>query len=442
MSFALAASAVLALLAWCWATGLGLLRVARAQPDAPETCHALALVTGLLLGHLLLLLADLAGVPWTRATLLGAGALVAVALGGALRATRRERWGEEGLRWDWADGVALIAIGAFAVSSLALRSPFTDFVYHWGLKGHRFFLARGIDAGFLARPENGYLHPDYPNLLPDTFAAAAVLAGRFEPRALMLLTPPFLLALLAVVRAPLRRSALSPLARRTVFAGVACALAAFCIGYLQAGSADPPFALAVALAGGALLLPVGLAGALQIGLAAAFAAALKIEGVPFAALAIGVFVARAASLERSVLRAPATWAALLAPTLLVAVPWGFQVRALGLFQGTNTGSLDLGRVSEILAPLWRQAWIEEWLGLPLLLAALPLVALTRATRWLGLLLLAQLAFYLFAYLSAPFDPNFYVLSTFPRLALHLLPATVVGLALALAGPHDPPKAVA
>ncbi|HVS15262.1 MAG TPA: hypothetical protein VMV46_15145 [Thermoanaerobaculia bacterium] len=437
MSTVVAAAAVLALLAWCWVVGHGLLRLARAGAEAPETRHALALVAGLLLGHLLLLLADLAGVPWTRATLLGGGAFALLALAVPLRAAWRERASAKALRWDWADVLALAALAAFAISSLALRSPFTDFVYHWGLKGHRFFLARGIDAGFLARPENEYLHPDYPNLLPDSYAAASLLAGRFDPRALMLFTPLFVLALLAVVRAalssPAGRSALEPFARRAIFAGLACALAAFCIGYLQAGSADPPFALAVALAADALLVRAGRASAIQLGLAAAFACAVKIEGVPFAALAIGAFVLRAVLHDRAALRAPALWLALLAPTVLVTVPWALQVRALALFQDTNTGSLDLASAGEVLAPLWRQTFVEEWLGLPLLLAALPWLAWTRATRWLGLLLLAQLGFYLFVYLSAPFDPTFYVLSTWPRLALHLLPATVVGVALALAG---------
>ncbi|HVS63683.1 MAG TPA: hypothetical protein VMT85_09315 [Thermoanaerobaculia bacterium] len=440
MSTLLAALAVLAVLAWCWTSGLALLRVAGARPAAFETRHALALVAGLLLGHALLLLADLARVPWTRGTLLAGGAATLAALAAASQVARPGAggWGDgrrgEAARWDWADGVALMAVLVFAASSLALRSPFPDFVYHWGLKGHRFFLARGIDAEFLARPENGYLHPDYPNLLPDAFAAAALLAGSFDPRALMLFTPIVLLALLGAVRASLRTAALSPFARRAVFAGLACALGAFCIGYLQAGSADPLLALAVALAAGALLLPVGRPAAIQLGLAAAFGCAVKVEGLPFAALAIVAFVARALLRDRRALRAPTVWIALLAPPMLVSLPWWLRVRALDLFQNTNTGRLDLARLADVLAPLWRQTFVEEWMGLPLLLGSLPFLALARSTRWLGFLLGGQLAFYLFVYLSAPFDPVFYVLSTFPRLALHLLPATVVGLALALAGP--------
>jgi len=433
MSTLLAAASVLALLAWCWVAGLGLLRLARAGVESPEIRHALALLTGLLLAHLLLVLADLAGLPWTRWGLTAAGAAVLLVLAAPLRAAWRARSRRRGRSWDWADVVAVSAVAAFAASSLALRSPFTDFVYHWGLKAHRFFLAQGIDTELLARPESGYLHPDYPNLIPDTMAAAALLAGGFDPRGLMTFTPVILLALLAAMRGLLDRCALPPFSRRAIFAGAAGALAAFCVGYLQAGSADPPFALAVLLAAAALLLPVGPPAALQLGLAAAFGAAVKIEGLPLAALAAALFVARAWRLDRSVLRRASVWMALLAPTLAVALPWWLRVRSLGLFQDTNTGRFALARAVEVLTPLWRQVWVEEWLGLPLLLALLPLVALARASRWLGLLLLAQLTFYLFVYSSAPFDPTFYVLSTFPRLALHLLPATVVGLALALAG---------
>jgi hypothetical protein len=442
MSTLVTVAAVLAILAWCHAIGLGILRALRAAPAATETRHALALVTGMLAGHAGLLLADFAGLQWTRPVLFAGGAAALLALVGPLRAAFRARRDPEPLDPSWADAAAAIAVAAFAVSAFALRSSFTDFVYHWGLKGHRFFLTHGIDEAFLARPENGYLHPDYPNLLPELFAAAALLAGRFDPRALMLFSPILVLALLAAVRAHLLGATLPRFVRRAIFAGLACSLGAFSIGYLQAGSADPPFALAVALAAGALLLPPGRAAAIQLGLAAAFAAAVKIEGLPFAALALAAFVVRAAVRDRSSLRDPATWIGLLAPTAAVVAPWAIQARALELFQNTNSGAFDPARAGDVLTLLWRQTFVEEWLGLPLLLLALPLVAWARTTRWLGLLLLGQLAFYLFAYLSAPFDPNFYVLSTFPRLALHLLPATVVGLALALAGPHDPPKAVA
>jgi hypothetical protein len=354
-----------------------------------------------------------------------------------------ERRDPEPLDPSWADAAAAIAVAAFAVSAFALRSSFTDFVYHWGLKGHRFFLTHGIDEAFLARPENGYLHPDYPNLLPELFAAAALLAGRFDPRALMLFSP------ILPARAARRGARASATAR----ALPACApddlrrrglRARRVLHRLPAGRERRPALRARRRARRRrAAAPVGRAARSssaspppsQRRSRSRDCRSQRLRSAPSS-------YARRVARAQLLLRDPATWIGLLAPTLLVAVPWAFQVRALGLFQGTNTGSLDLGRVSEILAPLWRQAWIEEWLGLPLLLAALPLVALTRATRWLGLLLLAQLAFYLFAYLSAPFDPNFYVLSTFPRLALHLLPATVVGLALALAGPHDPPKAVA
>jgi hypothetical protein len=297
----------------------------------------------MLAGHAGLLLADFAGLQWTRPVLFAGGAAALLALVGPLRAAFRARRDPEPLDPSWADAAAAIAVAAFAVSAFALRSSFTDFVYHWGLKGHRFFLTRGIDEAFLARPENGYLHPDYPNLLPELFAAAALLAGRFDPRALMLFSPILVLALLAAVRAHLLGATLPRFVRRAIFAGLACSLGAFSIGYLQAGSADPPFALAVALAAGALLLPPGRAAAIQLGLAAAFAAAVKIEGLPFAALALAAFVVRAAVRDRSSLRDPATWIGLLAPTAAVVAPWAIQARALELFQGTNSGAFDLGR---------------------------------------------------------------------------------------------------
>jgi hypothetical protein len=467
MSNAIAIGAVLALLAWCALAGRALLQLVSALPAQTERRVALSVVAGLLAGHLVLAVHDAIGVPWSRGSLLLAGgALLSLLWRPLLESFARRPAGRgaepipqdarragpsldvpsadvpsagvpstgapstDGV--DWADLVAILAVGACAASSLALRSPFSDFVYHWGLKAHRFFLAHGTDLEFLARPENVYLHPDYPNLMPGTFAVASLLAGRFEPRALMVLTPAFLLLLLALARAALRESTLPPFARRLVFAGLACALGAFCVGYFQGGSADVPFALAVLIAACALIGPIDRAAAAQLAIAAAFACALKLEGLPLAALAIGLWLARAALARAPTVRSPTTWAVLILPVLVTGGAWAIQVLSLDLLR-EGGGGFELSRVGVVVRNLWRQSLLEEWLGLPLLLlAAPPLAALSPRVRWLGLLVAAQLAFYLWVYLSSPGDAAFYVLSTWPRLALHLLPATVVGVALALA----------
>ena len=54
----------------------------------------------------------------------------------------------------------------------------------------------------------------------------------------------------------------------------------------------------------------------------------------------------------------------------------------------------------------------------------------------ALVLLAQLGFYLIVYWTGPVDSRFYVLSTFPRLLFHLLPATLALVAIAALGPRE------
>lgn len=75
---------------------------------------------------------------------------------------------------------------------------------------------------------------------------------------------------------------------------------------------------------------------------------------------------------------------------------------------------------------------REWHGLPWLLPVLlPLLALRRATRPLGLVAGGQALVYLSIYLTSGLEARFYVLSSLPRLLFHLMPAALVGLALLL-----------
>ena len=69
---------------------------------------------------------------------------------------------------DWGDGAALFAFSGFAALAPTLWIATPDFVFHWGLKGERFFLARGVDYDWLAKGWNWVIHPDYPNL-PESF---------------------------------------------------------------------------------------------------------------------------------------------------------------------------------------------------------------------------------------------------------------------------------
>jgi hypothetical protein len=229
--------------------------------------------------------------------------------------------------------------------------------------------------------------------------------------------------------------------RQLALPALVLGLAAFCIGYYQAGSADLPFALALLLGASALSEPRAGPAALRAGLAAAFAAALKIEGPPFAAILLALVALRHG---RELWRRPRLLALAAVPAALVIAPWAYLLARHDLYQPTNSAglavALDPARLVTIAAHAWRVLLLPQWHGGPLLLLALPLLLLARGSRWIAALCGLQLAFYLYVYASAPLEPGFFVLSSFPRLVLHVLPAAGLAAfaALAALGGKRPP----
>jgi len=241
--------------------------------------------------HLLLTALELVGIPWRLPVVLAALAAAAALAWRWLPAPAdRTRLPSD---LGWGEWLAVAALAVFAVCALSCWIASPDFVYHWGLKGHRFYLAGGVDYGYLGARWNWVVHPDYPNLLPELFAVTALAAGRFDEPAMMLWSVAAFALLLAALREALRRADASRFAAQAALAGVAMAVAAYGINGLSAGGADWLIALALAAALPPLLSPVDRRGAAQIGLAAAFAAASKVEGVPLAASLAGVYAARA-----------------------------------------------------------------------------------------------------------------------------------------------------
>lgn len=435
------------------------------DPPPAEWRWAVAAAAGLAALHLAMLLLDLAGVPWGRPAL--GASLGAVAAGGwgwaTLRRRRRAPAGERtasaaehppaARRPGWGDALALAALGTYTALAWRLNAATPDFVYHWGIKGHRYALARGVDWGFLADPLRLTDHPDYPNLVPDLYAATALLAGRFDERAMMLWSAVLFGLMLLAARAAWRRTGTGGFAAQAGTAAVGLAVGMFALGYLMAGGADWTVALAALLAAPALLAPAGRGGPFDdwaVGVAAAVAAAGKIEGVALAAVLVAVHLegvsrrdpADAAGAARGRLgrwwpgRRPPPTAAVLRcalPPLAVALPWLVCNLELGLFQGANAGGFEPSRAATIAAALADTLGTPEWHGLAWLALGVPLLAVPRRTRRLGVVLTLQLAVYLAVYFSARADPRLYVLMSFPRLLFHLLPATLVGGAVLVAG---------
>jgi len=403
-------------------------------------------ITGMVAFHLLVTFLDLTGLRWSRASL---GIAVAVTLSLALRFGGRIAEGERRrLPSDlgWGDETALLSLAVFALIALTLWATTPDFVFHWGLKGNRFFLARGVDYPYLARSWGWSIHPDYPNLVPELYAASALAAGRFDPPSLMLWSVFFFALLLAAARETLRSLDPHdlPWGRQAGIALVAVALGAFAIGHRMAGGADWLPALALVAAIPALSRPPDTAGDLQIGALAAFAAAAKVEGVMLAGLLCLVQLARrpapGANLQSTFGHRLAIGRLLRLGTLpaLVILPWWIQVQRYHLFSVMSNDHLTPERTRTAFAAILDVLGFSAWHGFSYVIVLLPLLFLRPSTRPLAWVLGGQLAFYLWIYLVSGFDTRFYVLTSFPRLLFHLVPAVMVGVMLLFLSPKTPP----
>jgi hypothetical protein len=399
--------------------------------------------------HLLLTALELVRLPWRLPVVLAAVAAAAALawrwLPGPADRTRLPS------DLGWGEWLAVAALAVFAVCALSSWITNPDFVYHWGLKGHRFYLAGGVDYGYLGARWNWVVHPDYPNLLPELFTVTALAAGRFDEPAMMLWSVAAFALLLAALREALRRAGTSRFAAQAALAGVAMAVAAYGIGGLSAGGADWLIALALAAGLPPLLSPVDRHGAAQIGLAAALAAAAKIEGVPLAASLAAVYGVRAwaarAAPTRRVSRGFGLRAALALtlPAAAVTLPWLGEVWRHHLFLDYNSGPLAPERLPRVLAAI-AASMDQWWSGFAYGLLLLPLLFLDRRLRALAAVVSLQLLFYLYVFLSVRIDAVPLVRSSFPRLVLHLLPAVLTAAVVALDRPaargatgQEPPR---
>lgn len=406
-----------------WGLGRGLVQLAGDGAPSPVT----AFLAGWVTIHILLTSLQAVGIAWTRGSLLASLIVLAGSIYGASYRLCSSDPNPEDLPrpLGWGDAVAGLALAGFAVTAVTLRSVHPDFIFHWGIKAKKFVLAGGVDFQYLARPWNHYTHPDYPTLLSEIYAITTLLAGRFSEPALLLWAVPFFAGLLWISREWLALRCPSPGVRQAGLATLALGIAAFAVGYLQAGGADLLMALAVVA--GAAALDRGRTDArtdLALGTAAAFAAASKIEGVVLAGILLSLGILR--PMLRRELTVGTTIRRVL-PTLLVVVPWFLRNRQHGLFQETNLGSFAPNRLGAIGEALLESMAIPPWHGLPFLLVALPALLLLRRPRWIAAVALLQLGFYLFVYVTTPVDPVFYVRSSFPRLLLHLVPIAMLGL---------------
>lgn len=406
----------------CAALGAAILGWFAREEDGLADRVVLAGVGGMVALHVWLSLLQAVGLRWTPVTILAA---IVPAAAARWLSPRPGRWRPS--RPGWPDVVTLLAGAAFAVAALRLWIVFPDFVFHWGVKGERYALRGGVDWQFLSRGWNWRSHPDYPQLLPELFAVTAIL-GEWRERAMMAWSIVHGALVIVAARGAMAAGGVAPGPRRVATAALAALVAAYGIANFMAGSADWLIALAILAALPALLRPPSAQNELRLSLCAALAAAAKIEGVPLAALLVGISLARGWARERRLPLAALVRTAAL--PVLVAGWWWIGCSRHQLFQPFNSGVFDPARASEVLRAVFTVMASPGGIGGPLLLLGLPFLLAVRELRPLGLALAGQLAFYLYVYMSAPIDPQFSVQSTFARLAFHLWPAVAVALVIA------------
>jgi hypothetical protein len=373
--------------------------------------------------HLLLTLLDFAGVPW-HPLLLAVLGVVLYVLGRRFLPRGPERT-EGGSGFGWGDGAALFVLAAFLLFALSHLTTFSDFIFLWGVKARRYFFTREVDYTYLARRWNWVTHPDYPNLLPEIYAVTALLTGRFDLSAMMLEASAFFALHLAAAREALRQGGGSRFTRQAGLATVACATAAYGIGSVIAGGADWLIVLALTAAVPPLLRPPDRAGDFQIGLAAAFAAAAKMEGVPLAAFLVLVQWGRRAWGERRLAIGAGLRAGL--PVAAVVLPWLWRVRQYHLWQLINSGPFTPSRAPKILAATLESLQTPSWHGLLWTVFLPPLLLASRRARPFAIVATLQLLAYFNTYFTsiAAAEPRIYILSNFARLGFQIIPASLM-----------------
>jgi hypothetical protein len=414
-------------LAACFVVGLCVTAPARAVDVSVEFLGVLAVLAGAVIVHVWLQLLSLAGISWgvgSTAPLL-IGAILILAL---LRRKRGARTFPR-MKYGWGDAFALVAVAIVAACAWKLWIVTSDFFYHWGAKGQRFYLARGIDFEYLAQPWNGLVNPWYPNLQPELFALTALVRGRFNEPDMMWWSVLWICLALVVARELLRISRVDFFVAQTGVASLAALIAAASLASRLAGGADWMIALALLLGARGLIGELRPEDDWAVAIAAAFAASSKVEGVVLAGLLLGVYVVRRWLLSGGLGIRSALAMAL--PTGVVVGLWHAQNVKLHFLPGGITQRFDWHRVGAVLQAIGENVKPPALYGFPMFLLLIPFLFLNRRTRWIGAVVALQVLFYVAVYCVSPADPVIYVRTSFQRLVFHVTPALLIGACLLL-----------
>jgi hypothetical protein len=319
------------------------------------------------------------------------------------------------------DLAALIPLTAYATYATLTNVWEWDFWAIWGLKAREFFAHGGIDWQFIAGRWNGFVHPDYPLLVPLNYDFIALAGGGWSDRWLGILNIAWAVALLLIARALAARETPPLLAALATFALAWIAPSRF-IGMAE-GALIAFGSAAVLFLRDALRRDAAASwrhGALLLG----FAANCKNEGLALLAV---VTIVIAVVQRRAALR---LW-----PAYAIAAPWLIlrAVHALGSDMAGNHALARLAarvrfapQIGAYLAAHLYQPWF--WMALLIGVVMMP----KKRERFVLLVTALQLALYAGAYFVTPYEVRWHIGTSWPRLTEQVaVPITfVVFLALA------------
>jgi hypothetical protein len=316
-----------------------------------------------------------------------------------------------------------------------------DFWAIWGLKARVFLEHGGIDWRFLASPWNTFAHPDYPLLVPFVYDVVALAGGGWDDRWLGLLMVAWAVAFLLVARDLAAREAPPLVAALVTLALSACAASRY-VGLAEA-------ALIAFMGAGVLFVRRALLfddaaawrhGALLLGLGACS----KNEGLAMLASVAAALVLIDVRCWRRVLR---LW-----PAAALALPWQLMRALHHLPTDVVSGSVVArltARLSEARAIflLLDASLYERWFWFALVagIAVAPL-AVWKRERFVLVASAIQIAVYAAAYFVTPFDPEWHIATSWPRLtsqvAAPLTYVVMINLANSLRRKEELPHAEA
>lgn len=361
---------------------------------------------------------------------------------------------------------AALSLGQ-AVVSAAVRPAFQfDSLTRWMFKTKVLALDGTLVGPLSTDPHFGFTHQRYPPLVSHVSNLPLLVSGGFDDRLAQAPYAWYAVALAAIAFGALRRRA-GALKAALGAAWIASLPLISYVPYPPPGAgaasamADIPFALF--LTGAALALLDALDGArdrahLEVGLLLGFATLTKNEGLPLVVVAALALLLCA---RRARLRA-ALGPALVAGALFFAL-WGWLAAGFPALDENYPARLHLAAVREGLTrvPLVLGALADEvvtfraWnLTWPAILALLVLGRLSRPVLAALIVVVGQLAVYVFAYVvtswSSPAaeyhmpdtDPVVYLVTiTLARLLLHVAPLAIIAALLAAPRLTAPPPAV-